>query len=143
MKNIILLFLCLLFGGCFSSSDKYVPNEGLNEILIDPEVVEEYLDLSEILQDSIEIIPLETTEQCLISDIKQRILFKYGSKEDVINQINQELTDPVWNDIHQIKDPNIIASPIVQTIINKDRKKYLSYENFCYWCKRFYWLSFP
>ena len=47
MKNIILLFLCLLFGGCFSSSDKYVPNEGLNEILIDPEVVEEYLDLSE------------------------------------------------------------------------------------------------
>lgn len=56
----------------------------------------------------------------LISDIKQRILFKYGSKEDVINQINQELTDPVWNDIHQIKDPNIIASPIVQTIINKD-----------------------
>ena len=51
--------MCLLFGGCFSSSDKYVPNEGLNEILIDPEVVEEYLDLSEILQDSIEIIPLE------------------------------------------------------------------------------------
>ena len=76
MKNIILLFLCLLFGGCFSSSDKYVPNEGLNEILIDPEVVEEYLDLSEILQDSIEIIPLETTEQCLISDIKQIELIK-------------------------------------------------------------------
>ena len=76
MKNIILLFLCLLFGGCFSSSDKYVPNEGLNEILIDPEVVEEYLDLSEILQDSIEIIPLETTEQCLISDIKQIELYK-------------------------------------------------------------------
>lgn len=68
--------MCLLFGGCFSSSDKYVPNEGLNEILIDPEVVEEYLDLSEILQDSIEIIPLETTEQCLISDIKQIELYK-------------------------------------------------------------------
>lgn len=56
----------------------------------------------------------------LISDIKQRILFKYGSKEDVINQINQELTDPVWNDIQQIKGPKIIVSSIVQAIINKD-----------------------
>lgn len=56
----------------------------------------------------------------LISDIKQRILFKYGSKEDVINQINQELTDPVWSDIQQIKNPNIITSPMVQAIINKD-----------------------
>lgn len=49
----------------------------------------------------------------LISDIKQRILFKYGSKEDIINQINQELTDPIWNDIQQIKDPKIIVSSIV------------------------------
>lgn len=56
----------------------------------------------------------------LVSDIKQRILFKYGSKGDIINQINQELTDPVWNDIQQIKNPNIITSPIVQAIINKD-----------------------
>lgn len=56
----------------------------------------------------------------LISDIKQRILFKYGSKEDIINQINQELTDPIWNDIQQIKDPKIIVSSIVQAIINKD-----------------------
>lgn len=76
MKNIILLFLLLLLGGCFSSPDKCVPDEGLNKILIDPEVIEEYLDLSEILQDSIEIIPLETTEQCLISEIKQIELYK-------------------------------------------------------------------
>lgn len=55
-----------------------------------------------------------------ISDINQRILFHYGSKEDIINQINQELTDPVWSDIQQIKNPNIITSPIVQAIINKD-----------------------
>lgn len=54
----------------------------------------------------------------LISDIKQRILFKYGSQEDIINQINQELMDSVWNDIQQIKDSNI--SSIVQAIINKD-----------------------
>mgnify|MGYP000123132773 FL=1 len=55
-----------------------------------------------------------------ISDINQRILFHYGSKEDIINQINQELTDSVWSDIQQIKNPNIITSPIVQAIINKD-----------------------
>lgn len=56
----------------------------------------------------------------LISDIKQRILFKYGSQEDIINQINQELMDSIWNDIQQIKNSNIIASPIVQAVINKD-----------------------
>lgn len=56
----------------------------------------------------------------LISDINQQILFNYGSKEDIINQINQELMDPVWSDIQQIKNPNIIASPIVQAIIHKD-----------------------
>lgn len=55
-----------------------------------------------------------------ISDIYQRILFNYGSKEDIINQINQELTDPVWSDIQQIKNPNIITSPMIQAIINKD-----------------------
>lgn len=53
-----------------------------------------------------------------ISDINQRILFNYGSQEDIINQINQELMDSVWNDIQQIKDSNI--SSIVQAIINKD-----------------------
>lgn len=56
----------------------------------------------------------------LISDIKQRILFKYGSQEDIINQISQELTDSIWNDMQQIKDSNIITSLIVQAIINKD-----------------------
>lgn len=55
-----------------------------------------------------------------ISDINQRILFNYGSKEDLINQIDQELMDPIWSDIQQIKNANIIASPIVQAIINKD-----------------------
>lgn len=56
----------------------------------------------------------------LISDIKQRILFKYGSQEDIINQISQELMNPIWNDIQQIKDSNIIASSTVKAIINKD-----------------------
>lgn len=57
----------------------------------------------------------------LISDIKQRILFKYGSQEDIINQIHKELTDPIWNDIKQIQNfPHTLHSPIVQAIIRKD-----------------------
>lgn len=56
----------------------------------------------------------------LISDIKQRILFKYGSHKDIIDQISQELIDPIWGDIQQIKNFNIITSSIVQAIINKD-----------------------
>lgn len=28
--------------------------------------------------------------------------------------------DPIWNDMQQIKNSNIIFSPIVQSIINKD-----------------------
>jgi glycosyltransferase involved in cell wall biosynthesis len=57
----------------------------------------------------------------LVSDIKQRILFKYGSQKDIIHQINQELMDPIWNDIQQIQNfPNILHSPIVQAIIKKD-----------------------
>lgn len=56
----------------------------------------------------------------LISDIKQKILFKYGSKENIINQISQELMDPIWNDMQQIKSSNTFFSPIVQSIINKD-----------------------
>lgn len=57
----------------------------------------------------------------LISDIKQRILFKYSSQEDIINQISQELMDPIWNDIQQIQNfPNTLHSPIVQAIIKKD-----------------------
>lgn len=76
MKNVVFVFLFILLGGCFSSPNKYISDENLSEILIDPDLYEESLDLSEILQDSIEIIPLETTEQCLISDIMQIELYK-------------------------------------------------------------------
>lgn len=56
----------------------------------------------------------------LLGDIRQKILYRIGSKESIINQIHQELTDPIWNDMQQIKDSNIISSSIVKAIINKD-----------------------
>lgn len=68
---------------------------------------------------ALEYIRIEL-KNVLISDVKQKILFNYGLKEDIINQINQELMDPIWNDIKQIKNSNTFFSPIVQSIINKD-----------------------
>jgi len=59
----------LLFSSCSSASHE--PQAGVEEIVIDPEKVEPYLNLSEILDDSIEIIPLETNDECLISTIKR------------------------------------------------------------------------
>lgn len=57
----------------------------------------------------------------LISDIKQRILFKYGSQEHIIHQISKELTNPIWNDIQNIQNfPNTLRSSIVKAIIDKD-----------------------
>lgn len=76
MKNIVLLSFLFVFGGCYSSSDKYVPDKSVEEIRIDPEKIEEYLDLSEVLDDSIEIVSLESNENCLISAINQIELYK-------------------------------------------------------------------
>ncbi|WP_278965109.1 glycosyltransferase family 2 protein [Phocaeicola coprocola] len=60
-------------------------------------------------------------KNALMSDINQRILFRYGPKQDIIDQIYKELMDPIWNDIQQIQNfPNTLSSPIVQAIINKD-----------------------
>lgn len=77
MKTTIFLLLAFLFlGGCTSSSPKTVPDNDLEVILIDPDKYETYLDLSEILSDSIEIVPLETTDESLISQINQVELYK-------------------------------------------------------------------
>ena len=55
-------------------------------ILIDPDKVKDFIDLTPLLRDSVEIIPLETKDECLLSEIeriefyKDRI-FVYGSYE--------------------------------------------------------------
>lgn len=68
---------------------------------------------------ALEYIHIEL-KNVLISDINQRILFNYASKEDIINQISQELMNSIWGDIQQIKNSNTINSSITQAIINKD-----------------------
>lgn len=89
MKLVLLLLSLFLIGGCNSVSQKKIQDENLKEILIDPEKVEENLDLSEILTDSFDIIPLETSDECLISHIK-RIEF-YRDRIYVSDEANAKI----------------------------------------------------
>lgn len=74
--NLFLLILPFLLGGCNSSSEKSASNKDLVEIVINPEEDNDFLDLSDVLSDSIEIVPLETTEECLMSNVRQIELYK-------------------------------------------------------------------
>lgn len=85
MKNYFTLFLWLpLFFSCGPAPLQSY--EAIKEIMINPEEVEPILDLSEVLEDSIEIIPLETNDKCLISNIK-RVEF-YKDKIYVLDETN-------------------------------------------------------
>lgn len=60
----------------------------------------------------------------LRSDICQQIIFKAGTKDQIISNISKELSDPLWDRALQIKDhPNYFNSPFVQAIQNKDAEK--------------------
>lgn len=54
------------------------------------------------------------------SDVRQQILFKYKSKKEIILQIEEELQDPLWNDIKNINDKKYIEKPFPKAIIQKD-----------------------
>ena len=53
----------------------------------------------------------------LLSDIRQKILFHYGTKEEIIRSIENELNDVIWIDQNLSKDKD---KPIVQAILRKD-----------------------
>lgn len=76
MKLFFLLCVACGFWGCNSNNKENTTLEQINEILIDPEKVEASLDLSCIFTDKIDIIPLEVTEECLISEIKRLEYYK-------------------------------------------------------------------
>lgn len=89
MKLLVILFIIISFLGCNGGAQKTTFQGDIVEILIDPEKNSTDLDLSEILEDSIEIIPLETTEECLISKIN-RIEF-YRNKIFVSDRSNAKI----------------------------------------------------
>lgn len=76
---------------------------------IDPTDVENFIDLSPILEDSLEIIPLETTDQCLIANVKKvefcngkvfvlddrsRKIFIFNQKGKYLNSIGKQGVGP-------------------------------------------------
>lgn len=69
---ILLVIACIII-----SCDKKVSNDNLDVIEINVESVVDKLDISSIFQDSIEIIPLETSNTSLISDI-EKVIFQDG-----------------------------------------------------------------
>lgn len=109
MRNSVLLLILFIFVGCTHSTDKNVADKDVKEIFIDPETFEKYLDLSGILNDSIEIVPLETTEECLISEINQIELYKdkiYMS--DCTNSYYRERIDSIVGKISDDSNPILI-----------------------------------
>nr|WP_320995399.1 6-bladed beta-propeller [Bacteroides intestinalis] len=89
MKLLVLFLIISFLGSCSGGSQKTAIQGDIVEILIDPENFSVDLDLSEILDDSVEIIPLETTEECLISKIN-RIEF-YQDKIFVSDKANAKI----------------------------------------------------
>ena len=74
MKNAI-LFVGFIFSlSCCTQPVK--PVSELTEIRIDPDKVEKFIDISPMLSDSIDIIPLETTDECLLSSIDRLTFYK-------------------------------------------------------------------
>lgn len=79
----------------------------------------------------------------LVSDIKQRILFKYGNREEIISQLQLELSDPVYEDLKQVESGNFVNSPVVKAIVNRNADLFYDFvyarvkkEKFKWWIKR-------
>lgn len=77
MKNVFLCVSLICFTVTFSCCTQPA-KQGveLAQINIDPDQVENFIDISPMLDDSIEIIPLETTDECLLSNIERLIFYK-------------------------------------------------------------------
>lgn len=55
------------------------------------------------------------------SDICQRIVYKTGTEEEIIAYITQELKDPIWERVLQVKEhPDFFNDSFVQAIAQKD-----------------------
>ena len=69
MKLFVFCFITCILCGCRSMTYDDESCENIKEILINPEEVEAFWDLSVRLNDSVDIISLEVTDECLISAI--------------------------------------------------------------------------
>jgi glycosyltransferase involved in cell wall biosynthesis len=56
----------------------------------------------------------------LKSDVRQKILYRHGVKEEIITQLRNELTDSIWDDINDINNKDYLLQTIPRAIIYKD-----------------------
>ena len=71
MQKYLLLLFLFICASCIGSKNGILEQNKTFDIIIDPDRFTDDLDLSCILTDSIEIIKLETSDECLIGEIKK------------------------------------------------------------------------
>ncbi|ADV43355.1 6-bladed beta-propeller [Bacteroides helcogenes] len=76
MKSLFLLLIFCTFWACRPVSEEKDSFKEIEKIVINPQVIDNQLDLSEILSDSLDVIALETRDECLISEIDHLEYYK-------------------------------------------------------------------
>ncbi len=153
MKIAALFIAVCCFIGCKSDLKMTVDNLEVKEILIDPEKTEPFLDLCEILTDSVDIIPLETTEECLLSEInkiefyKNRIyisdranakIFVFTPEGKYLKSIGRQGMGP--NEYSFLGDFTFIGDSIA--IQDRSQRKYILYNLYDDLCREVFYDAF-
>lgn len=60
----------------------------------------------------------------LVSEIRQKILFRYATQTEIVNQIFEELQDSIYLDLKEVKSVVFTDSPIVKSIINRNAQQF-------------------
>lgn len=62
----------------------------------------------------------------LKSDIRQRLLFRYQSREETEQYLAHELADPMWQDVRTISNKPYLQSPVAQAVVGGDAETFLA-----------------
>ena len=89
VKIIVLFILCVFWSCSNDSKMNYINNHEPEVIEIDPDNCSKQIDLSSFLKDSIEMIRLETTDDCLIGEVS-RLKF-YQDKIFISDRLSQTI----------------------------------------------------
>ncbi|MEY8609664.1 6-bladed beta-propeller [Parabacteroides segnis] len=89
MKIIVLFILCVFWSCSNDSKMNYINSHEPEVIEIDPDNCSKQIDLSSLLKDSIEMIRLETTDDCLIGEVS-RLKF-YQDKIFISDRLSQKI----------------------------------------------------
>jgi hypothetical protein len=71
MKSIHIFSLTFILLGCSTTIKDYKHLSEIKVVTIDPDKYDKFLDISPYLEEEFEIIPLETNEDCILSQIKK------------------------------------------------------------------------